>query len=91
MSDHLHILSSVGTNMLLYCFIAMQNMKINGDTTMFHLLLQTNFGLRIRLLILNANRHKHLEFSAILHVRSHYNTFAIFTKVKNITAILATL
>ncbi|RIY21324.1 hypothetical protein CJI53_04075 [Bifidobacteriaceae bacterium VN002] len=36
------------------------------------------------MLILNANRHKHLEFFAILHVRSHYNTFAIFTKVKNI-------
>ncbi|EPI41994.1 hypothetical protein HMPREF1586_00850 [Gardnerella vaginalis JCP8522] len=42
------------------------------------------------MLILNANRHKHLEFFAILHVRSHYNTFAIFTKVKNITAILVT-
>ncbi|EPI59552.1 hypothetical protein HMPREF1579_00780 [Gardnerella vaginalis JCP8066] len=43
------------------------------------------------MLILNANRHKHLEFSAILHVKSYCNTFAIFTKVKNITAILVAL
>ncbi|RIY22413.1 hypothetical protein CJI55_07485 [Gardnerella vaginalis] len=39
------------------------------------------------MLILNANRHKHIEFFAILHVRSYYNTFVIFTKVKNTTAI----
>ncbi|EPI56560.1 hypothetical protein HMPREF1573_00832 [Gardnerella vaginalis JCP7276] len=40
------------------------------------------------MLILNANRHKHIEFFAILHVKSYCNTFAIFTKVKNTTAIL---
>ncbi|RIY19169.1 hypothetical protein CJI54_03500, partial [Bifidobacteriaceae bacterium NR026] len=65
-------------------------MKTMGDTTMFHFLLKTNFGLRIRLLILSANHHKHFKFPTILHVKSHYNTFAIFTKVKNITAILVT-